>query len=88
MTEEQLALTSKIAALSPPRCKKCPQPRFMIADDTKVSKKHFDDGGNLTVISFGLKVHSSNLCYYHLKKELGIFDAKYPLKYKLGGGEI
>ena len=64
-------------------CKKnlCNQPCFMITDSTaKESKRNLTKRGVLITISYGLMSHPSGLCYFHLKKDLGLFDAHYPLE--------
>lgn len=81
---DALETLKRIEELSPPKCKKCPQPRMMVANRSALSMKHFTKKGDLTVISYGLVPHPSGLCYYHLKKELGFFSncptsLRYPL---------
>ena len=41
----------------------------------------WESGGDLTsVVSHESNAHPSGLCYYHLKRALGLFDLEYPLK--------
>lgn len=80
MYKDTLNMLKRIKELSPPTCKKCPQPKMRVADKRALAMKHFDKDGNLTVISYGLVPHPSGLCYYHLKESLGLFHLKFPLK--------
>ena len=82
MTMNMFMLASELYKLQP-HCKLCGEYPHVVTDPKSPTEIHINPkDGLVSTISKRKMRHESGLCWYHLKKKVGLFEMKYPLNHE------
>jgi len=79
MTTDAFTLASELYKFMP-HCKRCSEHPYMVPDKSAKPVVFLGRDKKVSTISKPLIKHESELCLYHLKIAVGLFNMKFPLE--------